>query len=31
MNSNILVVKQKQTYNICSEASVHLYVEEQSF
>ena len=31
MNSNILVVKQKQTYNIYSEASVHLYVEKQSF
>ena len=31
MNSDSLVLEQKQTYNICGKASADLYVEQQSF
>ena len=31
INSNSLVIEQKQTYSICGKASANLYVEQQSF
>ena len=31
MNSESLVIEQKQTCNICGKASADLYVEQQSF
>ena len=31
MNSDSLVIEQKQTYNICGKATADLYAEQQSF
>ena len=31
MNSDSLVIEQKETYDICGKASADLYVEHQSF
>ena len=31
MNSDSLVIEQKETYHICGKAIANLYVEQQSF